>query len=130
MSAQITIDTDGTWLVPDNPKIACIQGDGIGTDIWPGVRMVLDAAVVSVFGHQKQIDWVPVRAGENSFRYNGRWLPEETLETIQSLKVAMKGPLATPVGKGIRSLNVQIRRHLDLYACIRPVRYYRRCPAR
>ncbi len=129
MSAQIAIDTDGTWVVPDNPKIACIQGDGIGADIWPGARMVLDAAVAAVFRQQKKIDWVPVLAGEDSFRHNGQRLPAETLETIQAFKVAMKGPLTTPVGEGIRSLNVQIRRHLDLYACIRPVQYYPPVPS-
>ncbi len=129
MSAQITIDPDGTWVVPDNPKIAFIQGDGIGADIWPGTRMVLDTAVASVFRHQKKIDWVPVLAGAAGFKHNGQWLPKETLETMQLLKVAMKGPLATPVGEGIRSLNVQIRRHLDLYACIRPVQYYPPVPS-
>jgi isocitrate dehydrogenase len=129
MSAHISIDSDGTWFVPDNPKIAFIQGDGIGTDIWPGARMVLDTAVAAVFSNQKKIDWVPVAAGADSFERTGKWLPEETLETMRSLKVAMKGPLATPVGDGIRSLNVQIRRTLDLYACIRPVRYYPPVPS-
>jgi isocitrate dehydrogenase len=129
MSETITIDASGTWLVPDHPSVACIQGDGIGADIWPGARKVLDAAVAAVFNDEKMIDWVPVPAGEASFKEIGQWLPQQTLDTIHSLKVAIKGPLTTPVGKGVRSLNVQLRRHLDLYACIRPVRYYPPVPS-
>jgi isocitrate dehydrogenase len=129
MSEQISIAHDGTLRVPDQPAIACIQGDGIGPDIWPNARKVLDAAVVAVFKDQKKINWIPLPAGESSFKQTGQWLPRQTLETIQSLKVAIKGPLTTPVGDGIRSLNVQLRRHLDLYACIRPVRYYPPVPS-
>ncbi|MCF8092294.1 MAG: NADP-dependent isocitrate dehydrogenase [Desulfotignum sp.] len=129
MSEPVSIAPDGTLDVPDQPAIACIQGDGIGPDIWPGARMVLDAAVRAVFKDKKKINWVLVPAGQSSYRQTGEWLPRQTLDTIKSLKVAIKGPLTTPVGDGIRSLNVQLRRHLDLYACIRPVRYYTPVPS-
>ncbi|EMS79872.1 NADP-dependent isocitrate dehydrogenase [Desulfotignum phosphitoxidans] len=129
MQQPISITSNGTWQVPDYPSVACIKGDGIGSDIWPNARIVLDAAVNAVFGEEKKIDWVPVPAGAASFKETGHWLPDQTLETIRNLKVAIKGPLATPVGKGIRSLNVRLRKELDLYACIRPVKYYPPVPS-
>ncbi|MFO7987968.1 MAG: NADP-dependent isocitrate dehydrogenase [Desulfotignum sp.] len=129
MKESISITSCGTWQVANHPSVACIHGDGIGEDIWPGARTVLDAAVNTVYGDDKKIDWVPVPAGESSFKQTGHWLPDQTLETIRTLKVAIKGPLATPVGKGIRSLNVRLRKDLDLYACIRPVKYYPPVPS-
>jgi isocitrate dehydrogenase len=129
MVETISITPNGTWQVPDHPAVACIQGDGIGADIWPGAQAVLDAAVSAVFEDDRKIDWVPVPAGEAGFKETGHWLPDQSLETIRTLKAAIKGPLATPVGKGIRSLNVRLRRDLDLYACIRPVRYYPPVPS-
>jgi isocitrate dehydrogenase len=129
MQQRISITLNGTWQVPDYPAVACIKGDGIGSDIWPNARIVLDAAVNAVFGDDKKIDWIPVPAGASSFKQTGHWLPDQTLETIRNLKVAIKGPLATPVGKGIRSLNVRLRKELDLYACIRPVKYYPPVPS-
>jgi isocitrate dehydrogenase len=107
----------------DSPGVAFIEGDGTGPDIWRATHMVLDAAVVAAYGGRKKILWREVLAGEKAFRETGNWLPAETLETIQGLGVAIKGPLTTPVGEGFRSLNVSIRQELDLYACIRPVQY-------
>jgi isocitrate dehydrogenase len=107
----------------DSPTVAFIEGDGTGPDIWRATHRVLDAAVDAAYGGGKRVLWREVLAGENAFRKTGSWLPAETLETIQGLGVAIKGPLTTPVGEGFRSLNVAIRQELDLYACIRPVRY-------
>ena len=109
--------------VPDFPIIPFIEGDGTGPDIWPATRMVLDAAVKKTFGAGRKIEWTEVLAGEKAFRETGKWLPEETLEKIRTYRVAIKGPLTTPVGEGIRSINVALRRELDLYACVRPVNY-------
>ncbi len=103
--------------------VAFIEGDGTGPDIWRATRMVLDAAVEAAYGSGRRILWKEVLAGEKAFRATGNWLPPETLETIKGLGVAIKGPLTTPVGGGFRSLNVILRQELDLYACIRPVRY-------
>jgi isocitrate dehydrogenase len=107
----------------DSPTVAFIEGDGTGPDIWNATRMVLDAAVDTAYGGGRRILWREMLAGEKAFREMGNWLPPETLETIQGLGVAIKGPLTTPVGEGFRSLNVTLRQELDLYACIRPVRY-------
>jgi len=106
-----------------SPTVAFVEGDGIGPDIWRATRMVLDAAVETAHSGGRRIVWREVLAGEKAFRKTGNWLPRETLETIQGLGVAIKGPLTTPVGGGFRSLNVTLRQELDLYACIRPVRY-------
>jgi isocitrate dehydrogenase len=106
-----------------SPTVAFIEGDGTGPDIWRATRMVLEAAVKATYGGGRGILWREVLAGEKAFRETGNWLPPETLETIQRLGVAIKGPLTTPVGEGFRSLNVTLRQELDLYACIRPVRY-------
>jgi len=110
-------------LVPDNPRIPFIEGDGIGVDIWKATRLVIDAAVEKVFAGRKQIDWIEILAGEKAKAETGEWLPEKTVESIAEHRVAIKGPLTTPVGGGIRSLNVTLRQVLDLYACVRPCRY-------
>jgi isocitrate dehydrogenase len=109
--------------VPDKPIIPFIEGDGTGPDIWRATKRVLDAAVEKAYGGKRQIAWVEVLAGEKAFNLTGNWLPEETVEAIQYFRVAIKGPLTTPVGGGIRSLNVTLRQVLDLYACVRPVRW-------
>ena len=119
----IVKNEDGSLNVPDTPIIPFIEGDGIGPDIWRAASLVMDSAVEKAFGGQRRIAWLEVPAGEKSFRTTGIWLPDETLEAIESHVVAIKGPMTTPVGKGIRSLNVAIRHKLDLYTCVRPVKY-------
>jgi len=109
--------------IHQSPTVAFIEGDGTGPDIWRAARMVFDGAVDATYGGARRILWREVLAGEKAFRETGNWLPRETLETIQGLGVAIKGPLTTPVSEGFRSLNVTLRQELDLYACIRPVRY-------
>jgi isocitrate dehydrogenase len=126
---RITISSDGTLNVPDTPQIPFIEGDGIGPEIWRATRQVIDAAVHKAYGGQKKISWVEVLAGEKGFEKTGNWLPDETLADIEKHAVAIKGPLTTPVGKGIRSLNVTIRQTLDLYACVRPVKYIKSVPS-
>jgi isocitrate dehydrogenase len=121
---KITINTDGSVNVPDQPIIPFIEGDGIGPDIWKASRNVIDAAVRKSYGGSKEIAWLEVLAGEKAKERTGEWLPQATLDTIKENVVAIKGPLTTPVGEGIRSLNVTLRQVLDLYACVRPVRYY------
>jgi isocitrate dehydrogenase len=125
----ITKDSSGALSVPDNPIIPFIEGDGIGPDIWQATRHVLDSSVTAAFGEKKKIDWLELAVGEKGYQKTGEWLPDEALQTIASHVVAIKGPLTTPVGKGIRSLNVTIRQKLDLYACIRPVRYINPVPS-
>jgi len=120
---------DGHWVVPDHPIIPFIEGDGTGPDIWRASSKVFDAAVAKTSGGKRSIVWREVLAGEKSFNQNGNWLPEETLGVIREHRIAIKGPLTTPVGGGIRSLNVALRQLLDLYACIRPVRYIAGVPA-
>jgi isocitrate dehydrogenase len=115
--------------VPDRPIIPFIEGDGTGPDIWRATRRVLDAAVDKTFGGAKSIAWFEVLAGEKSFNQTGNWLPEDTLDAIRHYRVAIKGPLTTPVGGGIRSINVALRQLLDLYACVRPVRYFPGVPS-
>jgi isocitrate dehydrogenase len=126
---RITINTDGTLNIPDTPEIPFIEGDGIGPDIWRATRRVLDAAVQKAYSQRKKIAWLEVLAGEKGFEKTGNWLPDETLRTIQNHAVAIKGPMTTPVGKGIRSINVAIRQKLDLYACVRPVQYIESVPS-
>src|SRR5438874_4788914 len=120
---------EGRWVVPDCPTIPFIEGDGTGPDIWRAARRVFDAALAKVSGGKRRVEWLEVLAGEKAFRQAGSWLPEATLETIRQYRVAIKGPLTTPVGGGIRSLNVALRQILDLYACVRPVRYFEGVPS-
>ena len=125
MSSSRSISMEnGSLIVPDNPIIPFIEGDGIGPDIWNAAVRVLDSAVERAFSGNKKIDWLEVLAGEKAFKEKGEWLPQETLDTILKHSVAIKGPLTTPVGGGIRSLNVALRQKLDLYACVRPVRWF------
>ena len=109
--------------------IPYISGDGIGPEIWQAAQPVIDAAVKQAYGPKRRIHWQEVLAGEKAFRQTGEWLPQSTLTTIQEAKIALKGPLTTPVGKGFRSLNVTLRQTLDLYACVRPVRYFAGVPS-
>ncbi|MBX7118371.1 MAG: NADP-dependent isocitrate dehydrogenase [Gemmatimonadaceae bacterium] len=114
----------GTFRVPDQPIIPFIEGDGTGPDIWRASVRVFDAAVERAYGGKRKVHWMEVLAGEKAFNTTGEWMPAESLEAVREFKVAIKGPLTTPVGGGIRSLNVALRQELDLYACIRPVRYF------
>jgi len=120
---RIVINQDATLTVPDDPEIPYIEGDGIGQDITPAMIKVVDAAVDKAYGGKRKIKWIEVLAGEKAFKETGNYLPEETLKTIKECVVAIKGPLTTPVGGGFRSLNVTLRQVLDLYACVRPVRW-------
>jgi isocitrate dehydrogenase len=115
----------GKFSVPDHPVIPFIEGDGTGPDIWRASVRVFDAAVSTAYGAKRKIAWMEILAGEKAFKTTGEWLPAESLEAVREFKVAIKGPLTTPVGGGIRSLNVALRQELDLYACIRPVRYFK-----
>ncbi len=115
---------NGQLSVPDNPIIPFIEGDGTGADIWRASVRVFDAAVEKAYGGQRRVAWMEVFAGEKAFTQYNDWLPQETVDAMQDFRVAIKGPLTTPVGGGIRSLNVTLRQVLDLYACIRPVRYF------
>ena len=120
---------DGVLVVPDDPIIPFIEGDGTGRDIWRASVRVFDAAVRKTFDGAKRVEWFEVLAGEKAKEQSGDWLPADTLEAARAYKVAIKGPLTTPVGGGIRSLNVSIRQLLDLYACVRPVRYFKGTPS-
>lgn len=126
---RIATTAEGTLQVPDTPVIPFIEGDGIGPDIWAAAHRVLDAAVGLAYGGQRRIKWVEVLAGEKAYRKTGEWLPGGTLEAIKDHVVAIKGPLTTPVGGGIRSINVALRQRLDLYACVRPIRYITGVPS-
>jgi isocitrate dehydrogenase len=128
-SGVIVYSEDGNLLVPDFPVIPFIEGDGTGPDIWGASRRVLDAAVSSVFGDKRKIQWLEILAGEKAFNKTQSWLPNDTLEAIKTHRVAIKGPLTTPVGEGIRSINVGLRQELDLYACVRPVKYINGIPS-
>src|SRR3984957_19526233 len=119
----------GVFQVPDNPIIPFIEGDGTGRDIWKASRRVFDAAVEKAYGGKRKIAWFEVYAGEKSFNEFKQWLPDETVEAIRDFRIAIKGPLTTPVGGGIRSINVALRQILDLYACVRPVRYFAGVPS-
>jgi isocitrate dehydrogenase len=121
--------TRGVLDIPDNPIIPFIEGDGTGPDIWAAAVRVLNAAVEKAYKGKRKIIWKEVFAGEKSFKKSGEWLPEKTLDTIKEYLVAIKGPLTTPVGGGIRSLNVALRQLLDLYVCLRPVKYYQGVPS-
>ena len=126
--ATITIDT-GRLRVPDNPIIPFIEGDGTGPDIWRASVRVFNAAVERAYGGRRRIHWLEVYAGEKAFKHFGTWLPDETVEAFREYLVGIKGPLTTPVGGGIRSLNVALRQRLDLYVCLRPVRWFRGVPS-
>jgi isocitrate dehydrogenase len=126
---RIIIESNGTLTVPDSPQIPFIEGDGIGPDIWRATRMVIDSAVQQAYDGRRKISWLEVLAGEKGFEKTGNWLPDETLADIEKHVVAIKGPLTTPVGEGIRSINVAIRQKLDLYACVRPVKYIESVPS-
>jgi isocitrate dehydrogenase len=129
IAQKITLEADGSVSVPDFPIIPYIEGDGIGPDIWKATKKVLDAAIKKTYGDKKKILWKEILAGEKAYRRTGKWLLPETLEAIKEHVVAIKGPLTTPVGEGIRSLNVTLRQELDLYACVRPVRYLKGTPS-
>ena len=128
MATPITMGPDGL-IVPDDPIIPFIEGDGIGPDIWAAAVRVFDAAVAKAYGGERNIEWKEVLAGQKAFDETGSWLPEETVEAFAEYLVGIKGPLTTPVGGGIRSLNVTIRQLLDLYACVRPVRWFEGVPS-
>ncbi|MEO6964783.1 MAG: NADP-dependent isocitrate dehydrogenase [Acidobacteriaceae bacterium] len=121
--------SDGTYQVPDNPIIPYIEGDGIGRDIWRASQRVFDAAVEKAYGGKRAVKWFEIFAGEKAFSRFQNWLPDDTVQAARDLRVSIKGPLTTPVGGGIRSLNVTLRQMLDLYSCIRPVRYYQGVPS-
>jgi isocitrate dehydrogenase len=125
MKPEKIIMEKGKITVPDNPVVLFIEGDGTGPDIWRATKIVLDAAVEKAYGGKRKIEWMEVLAGEKAYNQTGEWLPEETLRKIREYKVAIKGPLTTPVGGGIRSINVALRQRLSLYACVRPVRYFK-----
>lgn len=120
---------EGKLSVPDNPVIPFIEGDGTGPDIWAAASRVIEAAVAKAYNGKKKIAWYEVFAGEKAFNKYGEWLPADTLKAINEYIVAIKGPLTTPVGGGIRSLNVALRQELDLYVCLRPVRYFNGVPS-
>jgi isocitrate dehydrogenase len=120
---------NGKFVVPDNPIVPFIEGDGTGRDIWKASRMVFDAAVERAYGGKRRVVWYEVFAGEKAFNTFKEWLPDETVEAVRDFRVSIKGPLTTPVGGGIRSLNVALRQLLDLYACVRPVKYFKGVPS-
>src|SRR5687767_14872108 len=126
MATKITLNADGTLNVPDDPIIPFVRGDGTGIDIWPASQVVFDA-VARKYG--KTIAWKEVLAGETAFNQTGNWLPDETIDAFREYLIGIKGPLTTPVGGGIRSLNVALRQELDLYVCLRPVRYFKGVPS-
>lgn len=128
---KITVNADGSLNVPNQPVVPFIEGDGIGVDITPVMRKVVDAAVQKAYGGERQIQWMEVYAGEKATKVYGKdtWLPEETLDAVRDYAVSIKGPLTTPVGGGIRSLNVALRQKLDLFVCQRPVRYFHGVPS-
>ena len=129
MSNEKIIVENGVLNVPNNPVIPFIEGDGIGPDIWAAASRVIDAAVEKAYNGEKKIEWLEVLAGQKAFDKTGEWLPQETLDKINEYLIAIKGPLTTPIGGGIRSLNVALRQQLDLYVCLRPVRHFEGVPS-
>jgi isocitrate dehydrogenase len=121
--------SDGVFRVPDHPVIPFIEGDGTGRDIWTASRRVFDAAVERAYAGKRKIEWLEIFAGEKAYSKFQEWLPQDSVDAIRDFRVAIKGPLTTPVGGGIRSLNVTLRQVLDLYACVRPVRYFTGVPS-
>ncbi|WP_019320216.1 NADP-dependent isocitrate dehydrogenase [Streptococcus mutans] len=128
MAEKVSFE-EGKLQVPDKPVIPYIEGDGVGQDIWKNAQIVFDKAIAKVYGGHKQVIWREVLAGKKAYNETGNWLPNETLEIIKTHLLAIKGPLETPVGGGIRSLNVALRQELDLFACVRPVRYFKGVPS-
>src|SRR5438045_108435 len=126
MADKITMQADSTLSVPDEPIIPFIEGDGTGVDIWPAAQLVLDAAAKK---YGKTIEWKEVLAGEKAFNETGDWLPQATVDTFKEYLIGIKGPLTTPIGGGFRSLNVALRQILDLYVCLRPVRWFNGVPS-
>src|SRR5690625_1064350 len=120
---------NGQMNVPNNPIIPFIEGDGTDPDIWNASSRVIEAAVEKAYNGEKKIEWLEVYAGEKAFNKTGEWLPQDTLDKIDEYKIAIKGPLTTPIGGGFRSLNVALRQELDLYTCLRPVRHYSGVPS-
>ena len=125
---KITV-TDGVLNVPNHPIIPFIEGDGIGPEIWSVARKVFEAAVEKAYGQDKSIEWLEIYAGQKAFDQFGEWLPQDTLDKIREYLIALKGPLTTPIGGGIRSLNVTLRQDLDLFTCLRPVRHFDGVPS-
>ena len=127
---KIKANTDGSLVVPDFPVIPFIEGDGIGIDVTPVMRRVVNSAVNKVYGEKRAIIWMEIYAGEKASKLYGElsWLPQETFDVMSEYVVSIKGPLTTPVGEGMRSLNVAIRQEMDLYACVRPIRYFAGTP--
>ena len=128
---KITVNADSSLNVSDHPIIPIIEGDGIGADITPVMRKVIDAAVAKAYAGKKQIEWMEIYAGEKALKVYGEgvWLPQETMEALRDFVISIKGPLTTPIGGGIRSLNVAMRQGLDLYVCLRPIRYFKGVPS-
>jgi isocitrate dehydrogenase len=126
MAQKITMQADGTLSVPDEPIIPYVEGDGTGIDIWPAAQLVMDEAAAK---HGKKIEWKEVLAGQKAFDATGSWLPDETVEAFREYLIGIKGPLTTPIGGGIRSLNVALRQIMDLYVCLRPVRWFAGVPS-
>ncbi len=129
MQQKITMGINGKLNVPDQPTIPFIEGDGIGPDIWKASVHVFNAAIEKAYGSNRKINWLKVLAGEEAFNKTGEWMPEETMNAFKSFMISIKGPLTTPVGGGIRSLNVALRQELDLYVCLRPVKYFEGTPS-
>ncbi|HSQ67129.1 MAG TPA: isocitrate/isopropylmalate family dehydrogenase, partial [Polyangiaceae bacterium] len=125
----ITMGQGNKLNVPDNPILPFIEGDGTGPDIWRASVRVLDAAVAKAYGGKRKISWYEVFAGEKAYKNFNNWLPDETIQAFQKYLVGIKGPLTTPIGGGIRSLNVALRQMLDLYVCLRPVRWFKGVPS-
>ena len=121
---KITVNPNTSLNVPDNPIIPFIEGDGIGIDVTPAMIRVVNAAVEKAYGKKRRIEWMEVYSGEKANALYGQWFPDETLHALREFVVSIKGPLGTPIGGGIRSLNVAMRQSLDLYACVRPIRYF------
>jgi isocitrate dehydrogenase len=129
MQQKITMGTTGKLIVPDQPTIPFIEGDGIGPDIWKAAVRVFDAAVEKAYNGERKINWLKVLAGEEAFNQTGEWMPKATMDTFKKYLISIKGPLTTPVGGGIRSLNVALRQELDLFVCLRPVKYFEGTPS-
>lgn len=130
MTAQkITMGSDGKLQVPDHAIVPFIEGDGIGPDVWSASKAVMDAAIGHCYGNERKIEWIEMLAGEKAFNQTGEWLPKETLQMAKDYLVSIKGPLTTPVGGGIRSLNVALRQELDLYVCLRPIHWFQGVPS-